>query len=118
LKVSNKNILLSELRWNNNTKFIHKVHDFGASGPGVKPGIFPEDVSRPCFHVILCSGTSRYAHQVIYKCDKDDLSYSLKSWTDTIRSELYTIIALVMLMARNWYNSLKEYWLERCITEL
>jgi hypothetical protein len=68
LKISSKNILLFGLRWNNNTNFIQKFHDFGASGPGVKPDIFSEDLTEvdyfktmlPCHIVdILTIDTSR-----------------------------------------------------------
>jgi hypothetical protein len=49
---------------------------------------------------------------VISKYDEDDLTYSLKRWTDRTGKEMYTFIALLMLMARNKCNCLKEYWSE------
>jgi hypothetical protein len=80
------------------------------------------------YHIVdvLTAETDRYAHQVISKYDRDDvpyslkrwtdttliskydrddLPYSLKRWTDTTRNEMYTFIALLMLMARNGCNS-------------
>jgi hypothetical protein len=52
--------------------------------------------------------TNRYTHHMISKYDKDDLPYSLKRWADTTRNETYSFI--VLLMARNKCNALKEYW--------
>jgi hypothetical protein len=111
--------LLSELRWSNVTNFIPTVHEFDASSSGVKSGIPTEDLNEVDYfktmvpyHIVdvLTTETNRYAHQVISKYDKDDFPYGLKRWTNTTRNEMYTFIALMMLMARNRRYSLKEYW--------
>jgi hypothetical protein len=41
--------------------------------------------------------------------------HAVKRWTDITRNEVYTIVALLILMARNKHNFLNEYWLKNVI---
>jgi hypothetical protein len=70
-KISSKNLLLSKLRWNNNTNFIPTVHEFDASGSGVRPGISTEDSTEADYfktmlfdHIVdvLTTEANKYAH--------------------------------------------------------